>query len=365
MAAKSKSLRSTLVNAALVVVGFALLGLAVWSNREKLAQVFAHRVDFGLFGLAFVIYVVALVCTFVRWFTLVRALDLPFRLLDAIKLGFIGNIFNLVIPGAVGGDVIKAVFLARAHPTRKAKAVASMVIDRLLGLAGLFVLAGVAAAFAFGRANDQVKILIGIVWALLACGLTGLFVLFQPRLYPLLDRLTGGRPKLVKILKELESAAGAYRSNAKLVVACLIASACIHSIYVVAFYVASRAVFDQIPSFGEHFLIVPLVLFSTAVPLPFGALGLTEIVSGRLFALGLTGDAATDAVANGTIAMMAFRTVMYASGLLGLIIYLTNLRWVRELTSPNAAAELASNTNEDALTVEPDAHKPEHAEHGD
>ena len=109
------------------------------------ARSFAGRVDYRLFGLAFAIYLVALVATFFRWFVLVSgALGLPFRIVDAIKLGFIGNVYNLVIPGAVGGDILKGVFLAQARPTAKASAIASMVIDRILGLAGLFLLAGVA-----------------------------------------------------------------------------------------------------------------------------------------------------------------------------------------------------------------------------
>ena len=341
MSKDTKSRRSLVVNAILVAVGFGLLALAMWTNREKLRDVFNRPVDFRLFGLAFVIYMTALTSTFFRWYLLVRAVGLPFRIVDAVKLGFIGNLFNLVIPGAVGGDVIKAVFLARARPQAKASAIASMVIDRILGLAGLFLLAGVAGLFALGQANAQVKILIAVVWVALLAGLSALFVLFTPQLYPLLDRLTRGRAKLAKVVKELESAASAYRSKAWLVVACLVASSCIHSLYVVSFYTVSRAILTGIPTFAEHFVIVPLVLFSTAVPLPFGALGLTENASGVLFALGRAG--AKLAAANGAIAMMAFRTIMYASGLISLVVYLTNMRWVRELTNPEAKAEIEAD----------------------
>lgn len=337
----TKSRRSLVINAILLAIGFGLLALAVWSNREKIREVFAGPVDSRLIGLAFAIYFAAIVATFFRWYVLVRAAGLPFRVVDAVKLGFIGSLFNLVIPGAVGGDVIKAVFLARARPTAKASAIASMVIDRILGLAGLFLLAGIAGLFALGQANTQVKILIAIVWAALASGLTALFILFTPQLYPVLDRLTTRRPKLARVVKELESAASAYRSKAWLVVACLLASSCIHGLFVVAFYTASRAILASIPGFAEHFVIVPLVLFTTAVPLPFGALGLTENVSGLLFALGAADPKL--AAANGAIAMMAFRTIMYAGGLVSLTVYLANLRWVRELTNPEAKAEIEAD----------------------
>jgi uncharacterized protein (TIRG00374 family) len=363
MSKDAKSRRSLIVNAILVAVGFALLALAVWTNRDKLKEVFQRPVDFRLFGVAFAIYMTALVATFFRWYFLVRAVGLPFRVLDAVKLGFIGNVYNLVVPGAVGGDILKAVFLVRARPHAKASAIASMVIDRILGLAGLFLLAGVAGIFALGKANAQVKILIGLVWLALAAGLTALFILFTPQLYPLLDRLTRRRAKLAKVVKELESAASAYRSKAWLVVACLVASSCIHSLYVVSFYTVSRAIFTGIPTFAEHFVIVPLVLFTTAVPLPFGALGLTENASGVLFALGRANAKA--AAANGAIAMMAFRTIMYAGGLVSLVVYLTNMGWVRELTNPEAKGDIEgddpflelnpaiSNPHEDPAPVEP------------
>jgi glycosyltransferase 2 family protein len=337
----TKSRRSLVVNAILLAIGFGLLALAVWTNREKIREVFAGPVDFRLFGLALLIYLVALIATFFRWYFLVRAVGLPFRVVDAIKLGFIGNVYNLVIPGAVGGDILKGVFLARARPTAKAAAIASMVIDRILGLAGLFLLAGIAGLFALGQANTQVKILIAVVWAALVAGLTALFVLFTPQLYPLLDRLTRRRAKLARVVKELESAASAYRSKAWLVVACLLASSCIHGLFVVAFYTVSSAILKSIPGFAEHFVIVPLVLFTTAVPLPFGALGLTENVSGLLFSLGAANPKL--AAANGAIAMMAFRTIMYAGGLVSLVVYLVNLRWVRELTNPEARAEIEAD----------------------
>ena len=42
---------------------------------------------------------------------------------------------------------------------------------------------------------------------------------------------------------------------------------------------------SEVPSLGQHYVLVPLVYFTTAVPLPFGALGLSEEVSEQLFRL--------------------------------------------------------------------------------
>jgi hypothetical protein len=113
----------------------------------------------------------------------------------------------------------------------------------------------------------------------------------------------------------------------------------VHLLMVTAFYAASRAIFPAIPSYPQHLLITPLILFSTAVPLPFGALGLTENISGELFTLVNH--------PGGAVAMMAFRVLMYAGGLVSLAVYLANLRQVRGLTE--TAEELEEELEENDL----------------
>ena len=61
----------------------------------------------------------AVVLTFVRWYLLVTPLGLPFHLRDAIRLGFVGYLFQFASLGAVGGDLFKAAFLAHEQPRRR------------------------------------------------------------------------------------------------------------------------------------------------------------------------------------------------------------------------------------------------------
>ena len=323
MSQPQSSRRSWLGNLIGVILAFSLLGLAVYQNRVELAKVFAKPVDLRYFAVGLAIYLVALLLTFARWYTLVRAQGLPFRFRDAVRLGFIGNVFNLVIPGAVGGDVIKAAYLGRMQPDRKPQAWASMVIDRILGLLGLFTLAGVAGLLTWGSADGQVRLLIGLVWGLLLSGFVALGVAFSPGLYRPLNRLVAGRGKLAAIVERLEAIGMTYRRRLGTVVGMLGVATLCHSLYVLAFYTASLALFDSMPTLAQHYLMVPLTLFTTAVPLPFGALGLSEQIGGRLFQMVHHVD--------GAVAMMAFRVLMYASGVVSACVYLANLRQVRDL----------------------------------
>jgi hypothetical protein len=49
----------------------------------------------------------------------------------------IETLFNVVIPWAVGGDLMKGYCITRAAPGRKAQAATSVVVDRVVGLIGL------------------------------------------------------------------------------------------------------------------------------------------------------------------------------------------------------------------------------------
>ena len=72
------------------------------------------------------------------------ALDVPCRFADAIRISFWGFLFNLAPLGIVGGDVVKAVMLDHEHRGHRAKAVASVLVDRVIGLYVLFLVASAA-----------------------------------------------------------------------------------------------------------------------------------------------------------------------------------------------------------------------------
>ena len=76
---------------------------------------------------------------------------------------------------------------------------------------------------------------------------------------------------------------------------------------------------------AQHYLMVPLTLCSTIVPLPFGALGLSEGIGEQLFKL--VGHP------SGALSMMGFRVLTYRCGLSAACVYLANLSDVRALTA--------------------------------
>ncbi len=154
-------------------------GLAYVWQRHVIER---HPIHAEFLALAFAFGLTALLLTFVRWYILVRAVDLPFRLTDAIRLGFIGFFFNTLMPGAVGGDAIKAWFLAREQK-RRTTAVATVIMDRAIALwALIWFVALLGSVFWLGGMIDgdqgkQCRLVVTVAAAIVGSTLAGWLVL--------------------------------------------------------------------------------------------------------------------------------------------------------------------------------------------
>ena len=109
---------------------------------------------------------------------------------------------------------------------------------------------------------------------------------------------------------ELSELSTTYRRRLDVVGFCTAMSTGNHTLNVVAFYIVGKMLFPAMTTtLAQHFLMVPLTLFTMAVPLPFGALGISELVAVQIF--NLVGHP------GGDLAMMGFRVLMYGGGLVG------------------------------------------------
>ncbi|NJL31912.1 MAG: flippase-like domain-containing protein [Phycisphaerales bacterium] len=110
-----------------------------------------------------------------RWWLLLRARGLVVQPFHAFRLCMVGCFFNYCMPGSTGGDVIKAYYAAK-NSDRRADAVMTVVIDRIVGLLGLFVLAGIAGLFI--ERDAGVRQVTWFVWAVAGGGGHGVSPLF-------------------------------------------------------------------------------------------------------------------------------------------------------------------------------------------
>jgi uncharacterized protein (TIRG00374 family) len=73
--------------------------------------------------------------------------NIPAKILFIIQVTFVGNFFNMVVPGLVGGDLVKGYYLVNSE--KEMKGISSgitgiIVIDRLIGILALSLIAGIS-----------------------------------------------------------------------------------------------------------------------------------------------------------------------------------------------------------------------------
>lgn len=328
-------------------LGFGLLALVIYRYRDDLSALTEKPLNPGPLVLAAVLMAFALSLQLVRWFLLVRALDLPFTLRNAFRLGLVGIYYNTFLPGAVGGDVLKAYFIAKEQPGRKAAAVATVLIDRAMGLFGLILFAAVCGSIAWAAGDPRLTGNTDLQWIVKVCaGLAGFAVLgylllgFLPERR--VDRFAGRLqhiPKLGRSLAEMWYAVWMYRQRPKTVVLGVAVSAVCHLSMVFAFHFAAQGfTHDEQAApatLPEHMVICPIGFIAQALPLSPGGVGVGEAAFAGLYKL--SGRAEITGVAS----RLALRVVEWSIGLMGYLVY---LRMRTELPVPEAAeAEAAGD----------------------
>ena len=285
------------------LLAFGLLGWVVWSNwappgGRGLSYVWQrHALDgqpvaWGCLVAALVIYQAAVLLTLLRWYVLVRAQGLPFRLGDAIRLGLLGFFFSTFLPGSVGGDIVKAAALARVQ-SRRTVAVATVLMDRAIALWGLiWFVALLGAGFWLagaleGPAAARAKWIVSAAGAIVA-GTTAVWLLLGLLPEHRAERFAGRLTRLPKVggsAAEFWRAVWLYRCRQGSVVLAMLLS-CVGFVgFVLTFYCCAATLADgqPLPSVTQHFLLVPVGMVIMAVPLFPGGAGIGELGFGLLY----------------------------------------------------------------------------------
>jgi uncharacterized membrane protein YbhN (UPF0104 family) len=320
--------RSTVTGLIKYVVAIALLVFVVSMNWTGLTALFARGLHpVPLLGAALLL-VTATAIQYYRWYLLVRALDLPFTLHNAVRLGLVGTFYNTFLPGSVGGDFVKAYFIAKGHPGRRAAAVATVVADRLIGLFGLLLFAG-AVGGAFWAAGDEkitgnrkLQTIVLACGAAAAAGAVGYAAMgfvskaAAARFGGRLHKLPAG-----KTLDELWFTVWQYRQRPGTVLAVVGLSAVVHTGFVLIFHLAVQVFppedLSRLGTLPEHFVIAPIgYIVQAVIPVP-GGLGAGELTFGGLYNLIRPGSAEV-----GLAGRLAMRLTEWTVGLVGYVAYL-------------------------------------------
>ena len=217
--------------------------------------------------------------------------------------------------GSVSGDAVKGYYVAKLAP-KKVEAVTTVLLDRVVGLAGLMAVALFAALLNTGRilANHDLQYV--------ACALAGLLgVIVLCICIPMSERLRS--TTLVKFccksatVKRMYEAVALYKNHKITLLKTIFLSCLVQSIMILAFYFGSLGITPAgatSPAVSDYFFLTALALFLNILPVSPGGLGVGETASDRLFRMvGFT---------EGAGSMLLFRFMMILMSLGGLYLYL-------------------------------------------
>jgi len=238
-----------------------------------------------LLALAIGSFLCQVLVTAVRWWVLLHIQNIVVALWEAVRLTFLGTFFNFIVPGTVGGDLVKAYYVSK-HTPQKAAVLVSIFVDRFLGFAELSLLsAGMTAAallVGLSDADQLARPIVAIAVVLAALGLVLTFLLsarFRRALH--LQKLYGRLP-IAHHIVAAGDAVGLYRRRMGTLGKAVALTVVAHVFFVGAIALVGMSLSLDVPWYS-YFIFVPLIYIAAAVPVTPGGVGVIEGLYVALF----------------------------------------------------------------------------------
>jgi len=264
------------------------LGSLIWLyqsgklNPTEMMKIFSHPEI--LLG-AFILGIFNFCLVTLRWRNLLDAQSKsPLSYLGLLKVNYIGQFFNSILPGSVSGDLVKILYVEKSDERMSKKFIfTSVFIDRIMGLTGLLLIVGISSFFVDrARATPLLLKLIDFnitITLLLILGLS-LFFFFSHQMSHLIKFVTQKLPsKMSLLINELWENLVILKS--KLLTSILL-SMLIQFIGVFIFWFVNQSELSAI-KLTETMVIVPLGFISTALPIAPSGVGVGHAVFQKLF----------------------------------------------------------------------------------
>ena len=300
-----------------ILVSVALMALVLSQVNVQGAFSAVAAADLRFLALALVLNFVGAALTATRWRVLLAAhavtVGTPFLVARWMEACF----FNQFLPSTIGGDA-KRIYDSWKLGAGKAAAVATIGVDRLLGLLALMIF-GVAAVFlSTTDVGGRETLVIFVVCCLFALAAAAVVVFFPPNWVVALMRAIRSRlPGFAgRIADKLSAPFEAYRGKGRILTVGLILSAVLQFNVILFYFLIGRSLGIEL-DVVDYMLIIPIANVILLLPITVNGIGLREGVFALL--LGSFGVAGAVSVA---FAWASFG-LFVVFGLLGGIVYAT------------------------------------------
>lgn len=250
----------------------------IFSNeqlRRAMGQTFRSADPLWLF-IGILVAGVVVLSGITRWRIFLKVQNIPVSWWRTAQLYLIGLFFNLLFLGAIGGDVVKVICLARDHPGRRAAIIMSLVADRMSGLLALITAAAVfpiARYSWFTRTSAASGMLFFLLGYLFFClmGVVMSFLIAKRGASERIPERMPGRSKFIQLSKAYELIAKSWK---QMICAALVSFLGLFAHYG-TFYCSGRA-FHPSPTLLDMYTVMPVVDVISSLPIAISGLGVRE-----------------------------------------------------------------------------------------
>ena len=284
----------------------------------------------GWLALALVIGVAGTMVQATQWQRLLLAVGLDRPITRCLRIVFVGNTFNAILPSSIGGDASRAVYIAD-QPGERAPAAAAVVLQRLLNFPGMVLLMGlglILTTTSDAAARVRPVALVGAALGLILVAITLSPLIGRVAASTRLARLPGWKP-LSSSLRVLDD----FRSQRAELTAATVRGTLFWSLTVLNQWAYIRAMGIR-PSLGYTALAVTLVNLATMLPLSINGFGARE---GGFIALLTAAGLATTAQAASVGLLITAQSLLF--GLIGagcLVTMRSSAPWVGRVDTATA-----------------------------
>jgi len=260
-----------------------------------------NKLDPKIWLFAFFMYIATQIISSLRWWILAKALDFPGKFSTYLGYYFVGMFFNLFLPTAVGGDVLKIVFLSK-NQGRRLAATYSVLADRLFGLAAMLTIGACAVIYnPFMLPNKFNNLL----------ELSGILTIITLLLFPLLIKLI---ERFCPQVGEKLSVLIIFWKRPWAVILAFLLSLILQALGMAAVALLGSSMSINVP-LPYYFATYPLVAILTLLPISFNGIGVRE--GGFVYFLGLKSIPTEVSL---TLSLLFF-SIQVAASLIGGIAY--------------------------------------------
>ena len=260
-----------------IVVAVALTALVFWKSHPAEVWHALTQTRTGPILIAVLLVLADRTLMAYRWLVLLRPFSGPGgpRFGAVMRIFFVSTFVGTFLPASVGGDAVRAYALAKEGVDAPAS-VASVLMDRMLGVLSLLIMAVVGLVFARQMAHDPL-VLTALAVTALVCAATAA-VVFSQRADAAVQRIAGWLPweRARALAARLLAAVQIYADRHSDLANVLAGSIGVQLLRIIQAYFLGLALGISQP-LTTYVAFIPLILLVMLLPVTINGLGTSQL----------------------------------------------------------------------------------------